>query len=280
MNNSIYPCIWYNGKAEEAATLYCKAFQDSEITVSTPMVVLFKIKGKQFMGLNGGSAHQPNPSISLFNVCETEAEIDHAWQLLSDGGQVLMPINAYPWSKKYGWIQDKFGLNWQLSLKDEMQKSDVFPSLLFVGDQNGKVKAAMDFYTALFKNSSINLVARYEAGEGDVEGNIKHAQFTLNGFKLAAMESSMQHAFNFDEGLSLVVNCDTQEEIDYYWLNITEEGIEGRCGWCRDVYGVWWQIVPSMLPALMSNQEKAPKVIEAFMKMNKFDIETLKQAAN
>lgn len=278
MNTPIYPCLWYNGNAAEAATLYATAFQNTNITLSTPLVVMFNIKGKQFMGLNGGPMFKPNPSISFFNICETDEEIEQAWNSLSEGGMTLMPLDAYPWSKKYGWIQDRFGVNWQLTLRDG-NNVDVFPALMFVGEQNGKVQQAINFYTTLFKNSSVELVAKYETGEGDVEGNIKHAQFSLNGSKMAAMESSMQHNFSFNEGVSFVVNCDTQEEIDYYWLNITEEGVEGRCGWCRDVYGVWWQIVPSILGSLMSDPEKAPNVMQAFMKMTKFDIEALKRAA-
>jgi predicted 3-demethylubiquinone-9 3-methyltransferase (glyoxalase superfamily) len=278
MSNSIYPCVWFDGNAEEAAVLYSKAFDDTSITLSTPLVVLTKIKGKHFMGLNGGPQHRPNPSISFFNICETEEEIDTAWNLLSEGGMALMALDAYPWSRKYGWVQDKFGVNWQLSLKDA-DEVDVFPALLFVGDQNGKAKSAIDFYTSMFENSSIKLIANYDAGDGDTAGHIKHAQFYLNGSKFAAMDSSMQHNFNFNEGVSLVVNCDTQEEIDYYWLNITEDGLEGQCGWCRDAYGVWWQIVPSIMQSLMSDPIKAPKVMDAFMKMKKFDIETIIQAA-
>jgi predicted 3-demethylubiquinone-9 3-methyltransferase (glyoxalase superfamily) len=278
MSNSIYPCVWFDGNAEEAAILYSKAFNDTSITLSTPLVVLTNIKGKHFMGLNGGPQHRPNPSISFFNICATEKEIDTAWNLLIEGGMALMPLDTYPWSKKYGWIQDKFGVNWQLSLK-EAEEVDVFPALLFVGEQNGKTKSAIDFYTSLFKNSSIKLIANYEVADGDTTGNIKHAQFYLNGTKFAAMDSSMQHNFHFNEGVSLVVNCDTQEEIDYYWLNLTEGGLEGQCGWCRDAYGVWWQIVPSILPSLMSDPIKAPKVMDAFMKMKKFEIKTIIQAA-
>ncbi len=244
----------------------------------TLLVVMFNIKGKPFLGLNAGPEFKPNPSISFFNICESNEELEHAWATLSEGSTTLMPLDTYPWSKRYGWIQDKFGVNWQLALKD-VENVDVFPALMFVGDQNGKAQEAINFYTSLFKDSSIELMAKYEAGDGDVIGNIKHAQFLLNGNKVAAMESSMQHNFNFNEGVSLVVNCDTQDEIDFYWLNITEQGLEGRCGWCRDAYGVWWQIVPSILGSLMSDPEKAPKVMQAFLKMTKFDIETLKQAA-
>jgi predicted 3-demethylubiquinone-9 3-methyltransferase (glyoxalase superfamily) len=280
MNNSIYPCLWFEGNAKEAAELYCSAFKNSEMKTCTPLVVTFFIKGKQFMGLNGGPQFKPNPSISFFNICNTVEEIDHAWNLLSDGGEVLMPLDSYPWSSRYGWIQDKYGVSWQLTLGLlESEKADVFPALMFTGEQNGKAEQAINFYTSLFKNSSVELVAKYEAGEHDTEGNVKHAQFTVNGFRVGAMDSSMAHKFGFNEGVSLVINCETQEDIDFYWVNLTEGGRAGRCGWCQDAFGVWWQVVPSILGALMSDPEKAPKVMEAFMKMTKFDIGILEKAA-
>lgn len=279
MKNSIYPCIWFDGNAKEAAELYGSAFTGSEMNICTPMVVTFYIKGKQFMGLNGGPMFKPNPSVSLFAVCGSEEEIDQAWNTLIDGGSILMPLDSYPWSSKYGWVQDKYGVSWQLSLGKPGEEADVFPALMFTGDQNGNAEKAINFYTSLFKNSSIGLVARYEPGEHDTEGNIKHAQFYLDGYKIAAMESSAAHNFSFSEGVSLVVSCDTQEEIDFYWLNLTEGGKESQCGWCQDAFGVWWQIVPSILGSLMSDPAKAPKVTEAFMKMKKFDIEALKRAA-
>ncbi len=244
------------------------------------MVVTFHIKGRQFMGLNGGPAFKPNPSISFFNICKTADELDRAWNLLNQGGKVLMPLDSYPWSSRYGWVEDKYGVSWQLTLSLlEGEQADVFPALMFTGGQNGKAAGAIDFYTTLFKNSAVDFVAKYEAGEHDTEGNIKHAQFSINGFRMSAMDSTGPHNFGFNEGVSLVINCETQEEIDFYWVNLSEGGQEGKCGWCQDAYGVWWQVVPSILGSLMSDPEKAPKVMEAFMKMTRFDIEALRKAA-
>jgi predicted 3-demethylubiquinone-9 3-methyltransferase (glyoxalase superfamily) len=280
MNNSIYPCLWFDGNAEEAASLYCAAFKNAEMKSCTPLVVTFYIKGKQFMGLNGGPHFRPNPSISFFHICTSDEELDRAWNLLSEGGRVLMPLDTYPWSSKYGWLEDKYGVSWQLTLALlNSEEADVFPALMFTGEQNGKAESAINFYTSLFKESSIDLVSRYEAGEHDKEGNVKHAQFTLNGFKMGAMDSSLDHKFAFDQGVSLVVSCGTQEEIDYFWVNLSEGGRESMCGWCQDAFGVWWQVVPNILGTLMSDPKKAPKVMEAFMKMSKFDIKTLKEAA-
>ncbi len=281
MNNSIYPCIWFNDDAKEAAELYCSVFTSSELKICTPMVVTFHIKGKQFMGLNGGPYYKPNPSVSFFTICESAEEIDTAWKILGEGGNILMPLDSYPWSTKYGWVEDKYGVSWQLSLgtPGENQQPAIFPSLMFTGDQNGKAEKAIDFYTSLFENSAVGLIARYEAGDHDTEGNIKYGQFTVNGFKMSAMDSSFPHKFSFNQGVSLVVNCDTQEEIDFFWLNLTEGGKEAMCGWCQDSFGLWWQIVPSILGKFMADPEKAPKVMEAFMKMTKFDIKALEKAA-
>jgi predicted 3-demethylubiquinone-9 3-methyltransferase (glyoxalase superfamily) len=281
MKNAIYPCIWYNGDAKEAAEHYCAAFRNAEIKIVTPMVVTFQINGKQFMGLNGGPVFKPNPSVSFFNIFESAEEIDHAWNILTEAGKVMMPLNSYPWSSRYGWVEDKYGVSWQLSLGNfaEKQQADTFPSLMFTGSQNGNAEKAMSFYTSLFGNSSINTIAKYEPGEHDIEGHVKYGQFVISGYKISTMDSSGPHQFGFDQGISLVVSCDMQEEIDFFWLNLTEGGKEDRCGWCQDSFGLWWQVVPAILGKLMSDPIKAPKVMEAFMKMKKFDIEALKNAA-
>ncbi|WP_432708885.1 VOC family protein [Pedobacter sp.] len=279
MKNSVYPCLWFDNQAQEAAKFYKEAFQYAEIKASNPVVVTINIKGKQFILLNGGPVFKPNASISFFNICESLAEVEELWRKLSEGGKVMMPLDTYPWSDKYGWVQDKYGVSWQLSLGKPGEKADLFPSLLFTGAQNGQAEKAINFYTSLFENSSIEMIARYEAGDHDKEGNVKYGEFYLDGSRMTAMESSMDHHFTFNEGVSLVVECDTQEDIDFYWLNLTEDGMEGRCGWCRDAFGVWWQIIPSILVSLMNDPEKAINVTEAFMQMNKFDIEAIKQAA-
>jgi len=140
MNSTIYPCLWFDGKAQEAAKFYCSVFKNSKITIDTPMVVNFELNGKKFMGLNGG----PN--------------------------------------------------------------------------------------------------------------------------------------FKFNEAISFVIDCETQEEIDYYWTKLSEGGSEQQCGWLKDKYGVSWQVVPTILGKLMSNPEKSGRVMQAFMKMKKFDIEKLMNA--
>jgi predicted 3-demethylubiquinone-9 3-methyltransferase (glyoxalase superfamily) len=279
MANIIYPCLWFNGKAKEAAEFYCSVFENSTIKSDTPMVVTFESAGQKFMCLNGGPDFSINPSISFFVVYESEQELDKAWSSLLEGGSELMPLDKYDWSKKYGWLQDKFGVSWQLSLGNMEDVGQKFtPTLMFTGDQSGKAVQAIEFYTSLFENSSVRGILKYSAEDNDIEGTVKHAQFSLGKYVFMAMDSSYPHNFGFNEAISFVVECQNQEEIDYYWTKLTEGGTESRCGWLKDKFGVSWQIVPAILGKLMSDQEKAPRVMQAFMQMNKFEIEKLVNA--
>lgn len=279
MTNQIYPCLWFDGQAKAAADFYCTVFKNSSITVDTPMVVNFELNGQKFMGLNGGPQFKINPSVSFFVVCETAEEVNLAWEKLSESGSILMPFDKYDWSEKYGWVQDRFGISWQLSLGKMSDVGQKFtPTLMFTGGQEGKAEQAIKFYTSVFDNSHITGILKYSENDGDVEGTIKHAQFNLNKNVFMAMDSSAKHGFTFNEAISLVVNCENQKEIDYYWSNLTEGGQESMCGWLKDQYGVSWQIVPSVLGKLMSDPEKSQRVMEAFMQMKKFDIEKLENA--
>jgi len=279
MKNEIYPCLWFNGQAKAAAELYCSVFKDSKITVDTSMVVTFNLAGQKFMGLNGGPRHVPNSSISFFVVFETLDEIEHAWEALLEGGQVLMPLNKYEWSAQYGWLQDKYNINWQLALgKLEEVGQKITPTLMFTNQQAGQAEQAIYFYTSIFANSSVVGILNYDETDNEVAGTVKHAQFKLGQQVFMAMDSSMPDSFSFNEGISLVVNCENQEEIDYYWGKLIEGGREDKCGWLKDKYGLSWQIVPVILGKLMSDPEKGPRVMQAFLQMTKFDLDKLTNA--
>lgn len=277
MNNQLYPCLWFDGNAKEAATYYSSAFDNSKIISENPIVVMFELERILFMGLNGGAQFRINPSISFFVYCNSEEEVEKKWKQLSAGGVVLMPLDKYPWNDKYGWCQDKYGVNWQLMWHDTVGQK-IVPSFMFTQQQSGKAEEAINFYTSLFQNSEVELISRYEKGEGDVEGYIKHARFTLNGQIFAAMDSSGPHAFTFNEGVSIVVPCDDQEEIDFYWSKLSEGGQESQCGWLKDKFGVSWQIVPAMLGKIMSEAGKAKRVMDVVMKSIKFNIAELENA--
>lgn len=286
MSNKIYPCLWFDGKGKEAAELYCSVFAKSKITADTGMVVIFELSGKKFMALNGGPMFTINPSISFFAFCSTAEEVEIKWKKLSEGGTVMMPLNSYPWSEKYGWCQDKYGVNWQLMLPMPSQeistsRNEIIPCLMFTMNNAGKANDAIGFYSSLFPGSATEMIARYEKGEPDVEGYIKHARFSLSGETFAIMDSSGPHPFTFSEGLSLVVDCNDQEEVDYYWNKLTADGgKESMCAWLKDKYGVSWQIVPKQLGELIGSpdREKAGRAMQAMLKMKKIVIADLQHA--
>lgn len=279
MTNNIVPCLWFDGKAKEAADFYCSIFSNSKIITETPVVVQFEIEGKRMMGLNGGPDFTINPSISLFVTCQTKEEIDGVYSRLSEGGKPLMALDKYPWSERYAWIADKFGMTWQLMLgnvADGAQK--IVTSFLFAGEQYGKAQDAIKLYTSIFPGSAINFLEVYKVGEEQPEGKLKFGNFALSNQVFAAMDGNGNHNFTFNEGVSLMVECETQAEIDDYWARLTEGGQESRCGWLKDKFGVSWQIVPKLLGKLMSDPLKAGRVMSKIMEMKKLDIEILSNA--
>jgi len=139
--------------------------------------------------------------------------------------------------------------------------NQIYPCLWF----NGQAKAAADFYCSIFPNSKI------------VNDSGTVVNFELNGQPYMGLNGG--DLYNFNEAVSFVISCKDQEEIDYYWNKlIANGGSEGNCGWCKDKYGLSWQVIPAILEELMSNPDKGQRVIQAFLKMKKFDIEIIKNA--
>ncbi len=277
MTHEIGTCLWFDNNALEASKFYQSTFSDFQMLSENPLAVVYKLMGRRFMHLNGGPGYAINPSISFFVNIDSVDEIKSTWDKLIEGGKVLMPLNKYPWSEQYGWCADKYGVNWQLMFGHN-SSAKLIPNLMFVQNNNGKAKEAIDYYTKLFTNSSIISTSAYEKGEPDIEGNLKYAQFTLNGLPFCAMDSSAPHEFNFSEAVSFVLTVDTQEEIDTHWDYLVKEGKPGRCGWLKDKYGVSWQIVPSVIGKYMTNPATAPKASYAFLQMSKFIIADLEKA--
>lgn len=279
-SNPIYPCLWFDGNAKEAAEFYCSVFSDSAIGDENPMVVSFKSSGQKFMCINGGPEFKFTPAISFYNIIPDENELQKVWDKLIENGRALMPMDSYPWSKKYGWVQDKFGVTWQLTIDKPADSDQKFiPALLFSGSNFGKAEEAIEFYTSIFNKSSVELISRYGADDPNgQDGKINHAQFELNGKLYVAMDSAIVHDFDFNEAVSFVVECKDQKQIDYYWESLTKGGKESQCGWLKDKFGVSWQIVPKILSELISDPERSGRVVQAFLKMKKFDIEKLKNA--
>lgn len=287
MNNNIFPCLWYNGDAKESADFYCTVFS-GKITADTLMVFNIEIFGQKLMLLNGGPHFTKNASVSFMIICETEDEVQEYWDYLTDGGIALMELGEYPWSKKYGWVRDKFGVTWQVYLSENNDlEQKIIPTLMFIHQNNGKAMKAMEFYTNIFPDSKIGSILKYGDGIGnethEIPENIQHAHFEINGYSFFCMDNSYDHQFDFNEGISMVVMTDNQEQTDHYWNNlITSGGRESMCGWLKDQFGFSWQIVPKRLIELMndSDQEKAHKVVISMMKMRKIIIQDLENAYN
>lgn len=282
INPNIFPCFWFNGNASEAAKLYADVFPNSHVSVDSPMVVNVDLNGQKLMLLNGGPMFQPNPSISIMVMCETDEEVENYYNKLSPDGKVLMELNSYPWSEKYAWINDKFGVSWQFYKGDKMEQKYI-PTFMFIQQNNGKCREAMNFYVSNFPNSEINGIMEHPQNSEDLAGMVAHAQFTIDNYALYAMDGGTTHDFNFTEGVSMVVMTNDQTETDKYWNAFTENGgQESQCGWLKDKYGVSWQIVPHRLIELMSdpNHEKAQKVVEAMLKMKKIIVADLETAYN
>ncbi|MEW7401348.1 VOC family protein [Elizabethkingia anophelis] len=283
MNNDIFPCLWCNGDAKESAEFYCQVF-GGKITVDTPVVINIELFGQKLMLLNAGPQFEKNPSISFLINCASEEDVQHYWDQLSEGGMVLMELDSYPWSKKYGWIKDKYGTTWQLYF-GEMQEQRLVPTLMFMHRNNGKAMEAMEFYTSTFPESKIEGVLKYKDGgeNGEDPENVQHAQFVINNYMLSCMDSSLDHKFDFNEGISLVIMTNDQKETDHLWNTlISGGGRESMCGWLKDQYGVSWQIVPKKLIELMNDTDpaKSQKVVQAMLKMQKIIIADLEEAYN
>lgn len=279
MNNKIFPCFWMDGNAKEAALFYCKVFKETGIVGDNPYVCMIKSAGQKLMFLNGGPHYKVNPSISIYVNLLNEQEVNETWGSLAEEGNIMMPLDKYPWAAKYGWIQDKFGLNWQIALGTPESASQKFtPFFTFTGTQFGRAEEAVNFYTSFFTGSSIIGIKKHKEDPTSDSETVLHAQFQLCKQVFMAIDSGAPHQFQFDPGISLVINCQSQDEIDYYWENLLSGGKESMCGWLSDRFGVSWQVVPDKLGEWMRDSERSKRVSGAFMQMKKLDWDMLENA--
>lgn len=287
----IVPNLWFDRNAEEAAEFYSSAFPEASITHTTyypteglpdfqaemageVLTVEFEIGGYRLVGINAGPEFPINPSVSFmlnFDPSVDSHAIDHLdalWAALSDGGQALMPLDTYDFSPHYGWIQDRYGVSWQLMLTNPEGDPRPFliPSLMFGHTAEGRAGEAIEFYTSLF-GGRIGTVTRYPQEAGAVAGNVMFADFQLFGQWFAAMDAADQ-TFTFTCGVSLQLDCADQAELDRYWEQLSSVPEAEQCGWCTDRFGLAWQVVPANLGELMS----APHAYSTLMDMKKIEI--------
>jgi predicted 3-demethylubiquinone-9 3-methyltransferase (glyoxalase superfamily) len=295
---TITPHLWFDKEAKEAAEFYTSLLPDSKVTNTTTLhdtpsgdcdLVSFTLANQPFMAISAGPFFTFNPSVSFMlnfdpsKDSDARVHLDELWEKLSEGGTALMPLDSYPFSKRYGWVQDRYGLSWQLILTNPAgeERPFIIPSLMFTGNNAGHAEAAMNFYCSVFKGSRRGTTARYPQGmEPDKEGTIMFADFSLPGTWLTAMDSAREHDFTFNEAISFLVPCQTQAEIDYYWDKLSADPQAEQCGWLKDQFGLSWQIWPTAMGEMMQNgtPEQMKRVTQAFLPMKKFDLATLEQA--
>lgn len=287
----ITPHLWFDKEAKQAAEFYTSIFKNSAIKSAATLhntpsgtvdLVAIELAGQEFRLISAGPLFKFTPAISFVVACDTKEEVDAAWGQLSKGGSTLMELGEYPFSERYGWTQDRYGLSWQVLFSNSREiKQKITPMLMFVGNRCGKAEEAINSYTSLFRDARVGPILRYGKGEApDQEGTIKRARFMLEGQEFAAVDSAHAHKFNFNEAISFMVHCNTQEEIDDYWVKLSADPKAEQCGWLKDKYGLSWQIVPTVMDEMLRDKDKAKlaRVTEAFLKMKKFDIAKLKQA--
>lgn len=284
--------LWFDKEAKEAAEFYVTTFgKGSKITHSSQLedtpsgsvdIVTFELLGREFQAISAGPLFKFNPSISFHVICTNKDEVDAIWGKLSQGGTVLMDLGYYPFSERYGWVQDRYGLSWQIIYyggADVVPK--ITPVIMFAGSVCGKAEEAVNFWTSVFQEAKVAAIQRFGAGEEpDKEGALKYAAFSLLGKEFGAMDSAYDHNFAFNEAISFIVNCDSQAEIDYYWERLSAVPEAEQCGWLKDKFGLSWQIVPTVLDEMMSkgSADQIARVTEAFLAMKKFDLENLERA--
>lgn len=295
----ITPHLWFNTEAKASAEFYVSIFPHSKIVShnvihDTPSgdcdMMTYELAGQRFMSISAGPYFKINPSVSFMINFDPSKDsgakesLTQLWEKLSVGGKVMMPLQEYPFSKWYGWVEDKFGVSWQLILTrpEGEERPYIIPSLLFVGDSYGKAEETVDYYLSVFKDSKLGTRVKYQANaEPNKEGTVMFSDFNLLGTWFSAMDGGGEHSFSFNEAISFIISCDTQEEIDYYWEKLSKVKEAEQCGWCKDAFGISWQIVPSIMDGLLKSddKEKVTRVTQAFLKMKKFDIALLEKAA-
>lgn len=283
--------IWFDKEGLEAVDFYKTVFEDTEVYYKTEIhntpsgsvdLISLRILDHDFTFLSAGPLFKVNPSISFMVMLDSIEKLESLWEKLFSGGKALMELGEYPFSKKYGWLEDKYGVSWQIMFTEPSEiKQQITPNLMFVGGQVGKAEEAINYYTTIFPDSKIGFISRYADSSGpDKVGTINHGEFMLSGQWFTAMDSALDHKFSFNEAISFIVNCSTQEEVDHYWEKLSAVPESEACGWCKDKYGVSWQVTPTILEKMMLDPDttRVDKLNQAVLKMKKLNISELEEA--
>ncbi|MDF1613198.1 MAG: VOC family protein [Stygiobacter sp.] len=298
IKQKLTPNLWFKRNAKEAVEFYVSVFPKSEIIYTSyypaeglldfqkefagkELVIYFELWGYVFTAINAGDEFSPTPANSFMVNFNPSREVNASemlkamWIKLSDGGTVRMPLQKYDFSELYGWIEDKYGYNWQLILTNPNgePRPAIIPAFLFTGDKP-QTENAIYFYQKVFKNAKLGRIFHYDASQmPGMQNMVMFSDFMLENQWFVAMDGGNMHNFSFTEAVSYNIVCKDQEEIDYYWNALTSEGgKESVCGWCKDKFGISWQINPENIGELLHK----PGTWEKLLQMKKIIINELK----
>lgn len=298
MSQKIVPNIWFDKNADEAGDFYAGLLPHTTAAVAATypetvadwqaefagktLTVDLDVDGYRLTLINAGPEFRPNPSVSFMLDFDptrfgddrdaARESLDAVWAGLSDGGRVRMELDEYSFSPRYGWVEDRYGVNWQLVLANPEGDTRPFliPHLSFTRDVDGKAREAADFYTSLFPDSEVGYIALHSSQAVHARpGTVMFGEFRLADQWFSMMDAGPDHDFAFDSGVSLEVRVADQEELDRYWDALTTDPEAEVCGWLVDRYGLSWQIVPENMGELMAR----PGAYEKMMKMKKLIID-------
>jgi len=285
MAQKIVPNLWFDGVAEEAAEFYVSVFPNSALgaiarypnsteegladfqkdLAGKALTVEFSVGTMNFVGINAGPEFRPTPAASFFvnfdpsRMDNAREQLDELWEKLLAGGKALMPLQGYPFSKHYGWVEDKYGFSWQLMLTnpDGDLRPFIVPSFMFTDVSGYKGEEALRYYVETFEGSKLGNVVTYPD-----TGRLMFGDAEFAGVWFAAMDGVGEQGFTFNEAVSYAVFCKDQAEIDYFWEKLSASPENEQCGWCKDKFGVSWQIVPERMGELMQKPGAYAKMMQ------------------
>lgn len=289
---TIIPHLWYDTEAKEAVAFYVELFGgkiDWTYTITdTPSgdsdLIQFQLGDMTLAAISAGPYFKLNESMSLMVNVANKDEVIRLYQALSEGGRILMPLGEYPFSPYYVWLEDRFGLSWQLSYAPDLDKPYQFDiCLLFSQEQVGLAQPMLDYYKDKLPQASVGQLSYYGEGEAAVEAaKLNYAELLVAGQKLIVMDHGYGGEASFNEAFSLMVYVDSQDELNFYYDLLSAVPEAEMCGWVKDQFGISWQIVPRILMEAYdtANPEQIKAVNAAVMTMKRLDFATIQTILN
>ncbi|MCK3905074.1 VOC family protein [Streptococcus suis] len=286
---TIIPHLWHDTEAKEAVAFYVDLFGgklDWTYTITdTPSgdsdLIQFQLGDMTLAAISAGPYFKLNESMSLMVNVASKDEVTRLYQALSEGGRILMPLGEYPFSPYYVWLEDRFGLSWQLSYTPDLDKPYQFDiCLLFSQEQVGLAQPMLDYYKDKLPQASVGQLSYYGEGEAAVEAaKLNYAELLVAGQKLIVMDHGYGGEASFNEAFSLMVYVDSQDELNFYYDLLSAVPEAEMCGWVKDQFGISWQIVPRILMEAYdtASPETVKTVNDAVLQMRRLDFDQIKE---